>query len=313
MLQYVFFIAIGFALLMLGADMLVDGASKIARRYKIPEIIIGLTIVSIGTSMPELIVSLTSAFEGHSDLSIGNVVGSNLANLLLILGLTAIIMPLKFEKSTKKYDIPIMIGATLLIFIFSNIGGVISRVDGIIASICFILFIIYTIRLAKSSKDTQVDESFPKERGNIIWAFVKIILGIIMLKFGGDITVENSVNVAGLLGVSEKVIGVTIVAIGTSLPELITSVIAALKKNVDLAIGNIVGSCIFNLLLILGTSSIIHPISYSLAYNVDFILLIISSILLWLFANTGTKDTMTRFNGLIYLLMYIGYMVYVLV
>lgn len=313
MIQYIFFIALGFVLLIVGADFLVDGACRIARKYKIPEIIIGLTIVSIGTSMPELIVSLTSAFEGHADLSIGNVIGSNLANLLLILGITAIIMPLKFEKTTKRYDIPIMIFSTILIFGFANFGGVISRIDGIIASIFFILFILYTIKVAKMSKENNDALEDKKESGNIFVAIIKIILGILMLKFGGDITVDNSVNVATLLGVSEKIIGVTIVAIGTSLPELITSIIAALKKNVDLAIGNIVGSCIFNLLLILGLSSIISPIAYSLTYNVDFILLIISSILLWLFANTGKKDTMTRFNGCIYLVIYAMYIVSVLI
>ena len=313
MLQYVFFIAIGFALLIIGADFLVDGSSTIARKYKIPEIIIGLTIVSIGTSMPELIVSLTSAFEGHSDLSIGNVVGSNIANLLLILGITAIIMPLKFEKTTKRYDIPIMFASSLLMFVLSLVNAQISRADGVFSTFFFILFILYTIRLAKSSMKNNSIEEENKKEDNIFIAIIKIVVGILMLKFGGNITVDNSVNVASLLGVSEKIIGVTIVAIGTSLPELITSIIAALKKNVDLAIGNIVGSCIFNLLLILGVSSIIHPIDYSFGYNIDYIILIFASVLLWLFANTGTKDTMTRLNGFMYLVIYVGYMMYVLI
>ena len=312
MLQYIFFIAIGFALLIMGADILVDGASSIAKKYKIPQIIIGLTIVSIGTSMPELIVSITSAIDGHPDLSIGNVVGSNIANLLFILGITSIIMPLKFEKTTKIYDIPIMIGSTILMFILAIFNIQISRIDGIISTIIFILFILYTIWVSKKSMNEKQEEQDGKN-SSLLVSIVKIIAGIVMLKIGGDITVDNSVNIATIIGVSEKVIGVTIVALGTSLPELITSVIAALKKNADLAIGNIVGSCIFNILLILGVSSLIHPISYSLGYNMDFIILIIASILLWIFANTGTKDTMTRLNGFMYLAMYIGYMIYILI
>lgn len=312
MLQYIFFIAIGFALLIMGADILVDGASSIAKKYKIPQIIIGLTIVSIGTSMPELIVSITSAIDGHPDLSIGNVVGSNIANLLFILGITSIITPLKFKKTTKIYDIPIMIGSTILMFILAIFNIQISRIDGIISTIIFILFILYTIWVSKKSMNEKQEEQDGKN-SSLLVSIVKIIAGIVMLKIGGDITVDNSVNIATIIGVSEKVIGVTIVALGTSLPELITSVIAALKKNADLAIGNIVGSCIFNLLLILGVSSLIHPISYSLGYNMDFIILIIASILLWIFANTGTKDTMTRLNGFMYLAMYIGYMIYILI
>ena len=221
-------------------------------------------------------------------------------------------MPLKFEKTTKIYDIPIMIGSTILMFILAIFNIQISRIDGIISTIIFILFILYTIWVSKKSMNEKQEEQDGKN-SSLLVSIVKIIAGIVMLKIGGDITVDNSVNIATIIGVSEKVIGVTIVALGTSLPELITSVIAALKKNADLAIGNIVGSCIFNLLLILGASSLIHPISYSLGYNMDFIILIIASILLWIFANTGTKDTMTRLNGFMYLAMYIGYMIYILI
>lgn len=311
MIQSIVFIALGFAMLMFGAQWLVDGSSAIARKYHIPEIIIGLTIVSIGTSMPELMVSLTSALEGHSDISIGNVIGSNLCNLLLILGFTSLIAPLKFQKNTKKYEIPIMIDATILVFILANVGKSISRGDGIIISLFLVMFILYTIFSAKKSMKSGTKEEAPKNT-NMLIAIFKIIIGIILLKIGGDVSVDNAVIVAKQLGVTEKVIGLTIIAIGTSLPELITSVIAARKGDIDIAIGNIVGSCIFNVLLILGASSLISPIAYSLSYNFEFIFVIIASILLYVFASTGKKYTMTRLNGLIYLVLYGAYMMLLL-
>ena len=308
MIQNIVFIAIGFLMLMLGAQWLVDGASTFARKYHIPEIIIGLTIVSIGTSMPELMVSLTSAISGHADISIGNVIGSNLCNLMLILGLTSLIVPLVFSKTTKKYDIPIMIASTILVFIVANLDATISRFDGLILSAVFICFIVYTIKLAKKSMTDLKNSDTNVTKKDILISFFKVVLGILLLKYGADISVDNAVSVATILGVSEKVIGVTIVAIGTSLPELITSVVAGIKGEIDIAIGNIVGSNIFNLLFILGASSIISPIAYSLSYNTEFILLIIVSFLLLVFANFGKKNTMTRFNGLLYHLIYSGYM-----
>lgn len=308
MIQNIVFIAIGFAMLMLGAKWLVDGSSAIARKYHIPEIVIGLTIVSIGTSMPELMVSFTSALEGHSDISVGNVIGSNLCNLLLILGLTSIVTPLVFSKTTKDYDISIMLFSTIIVLLLANKGNILSRADGILLLVLFIFFILYTIKIAQKSMNNCKENEVEIPKGKMIVSVIKILVGIVLLKFGGDISVNNAVEVAQVLGVSERIIGVTIVAIGTSLPELITSIVAALKKEIDIAIGNIVGSNIFNLLLILGVSATISPIVYSIEYNFDFILLSISSLLLLCFAMFGKKDTMTRFNGLIYLLMYGGYM-----
>lgn len=312
LIQNIVFIAIGFFMLMLGAQWLVDGASTFARKYHIPEIIIGLTIVSIGTSMPELMVSLTSAIGGHADISIGNVIGSNLCNLMLILGLTSLIVPLVFSKTTKKYDIPIMIFSTVIVFLVANIGETISRVDGLLLSIVFIVFILYTIKLAQKSMSNNTSKSNVTKKDLGI-SILKVILGIILLKYGADISVDNAVSIAKVLGVSEKVIGVTIVAIGTSLPELITSVVAGIKGEIDIAIGNIVGSNIFNLLFILGVSSIITSISYSLSYNIDFLLLIFVSFLLLAFAYLGRKNTMTRLNGIIYLLIYSGYIAYLII
>lgn len=308
MIQNIVFIAIGFAMLMLGAKWLVDGSSAIARKYHIPEIVIGLTIVSIGTSMPELMVSFTSALEGHSDISVGNVIGSNLCNLLLILGLTSIVTPLVFSKTTKDYDISIMLFSTIIVLLLANKGNILSRADGILLLVLFIFFILYTIKIAQKSMNNCKENEVEIPKGKMIVSVIKILVGIVLLKFGGDISVNNAVEVAQVLGVSERIIGVTIVAIGTSLPELITSIVAAFKKEIDIAIGNIVGSNIFNLLLILGVSATISPIVYSIEYNFDFILLSIASLLLLCFAMFGKKDTMTRFNGLIYLLMYGGYM-----
>lgn len=254
-------IVIGFVLLIVGADLLVDGASGIAKNFHIPEIIIGLTIVSIGTSMPELFVSITSALDGYSDMAIGNIVGSNLSNLLLILGLSATIKPVFFQKETRIYEIPMCLFVTGLLMYFCNTGTGISRQEGIMG-----------------------------------------------LKVGGDLTVNNAVDIANYFNLSEKLISLTILAVGTSLPELVTSVTAAIKGNSDIAIGNIIGSNIFNILLIIGTSAFITPITYNITYNFDFTVLLVSSIILALFPFIPPKNEMSRMNGIVYLLIYAGYM-----
>ena len=310
---------VGFALLVKGADLLVDGASNIAKKFHIPEIVIGLTIVSVGTSMPELMVSLTSAIEGHSDMSIGNVVGSNIANLLLILGICAIIKNLNFKKETKYFESPFALVVTILLFIFGNNciidgSGVIGRGAGFVLIGLCILFIIYNIIMAKKgedfdgiSKDLVIVNIEMSTARYTIKSIIFIILGIVCLKFGGDFVVDSASEIARILGMSEKLISLTIIAVATSLPELATSVIATKKGEVDLAIGNIIGSCIFNILLIIGLSAIITPISYSLNYNKDIICLIVATIFLALFPFIGKKDEMTRANGIIYLVGYIAY------
>ena len=236
-------IALGFVLLVKGADFLVDGASGVAKRFHIPEIIIGLTIVSIGTSMPELFVSITSAINGYSDMAIGNVIGSNLCNLLLILGISAAINPIIFKKETKLIEIPICLGVSIVFLILANIGNSISRIDAIILIALFIGFICYTIMMAKKGEDFDEISEEEKQRSaeegkkrKIIVNIIYIIVGIIALKIGGDLVVEYSEKIAKMFNVSDKIIGLTIVAIGTSLPELVTSVTAALKKNSDIAI-----------------------------------------------------------------------------
>ena len=308
-------IALGFALLVKGADFLVDGASGVAKRFHIPEIIIGLTIVSIGTSMPELFVSITSAIDGYSDMAIGNVIGSNLCNLLLILGISAAINPIIFKKETKLIEIPICIGTSIVFLILANIGNSISRIDAIILIALFIAFICYTIMMAKKGEDFDEISEEEKQRSaeegkkrKIIVNIIYIIVGIIALKIGGDLVVEHSEKIAKMFNVSDKIIRLTIVAIGTSLPELVTSVTAALKKNSDIAIGNIIGSNIFNMLLIIGAAAAISPMNYNTSYNLQMGILIVATIVLGIFPYTDRKDEMTISNGITYLMLYALYM-----
>ncbi len=308
-------IALGFVLLVKGADFLVDGASGVAKRFHIPEIIIGLTIVSIGTSMPELFVSITSAIDGYSDMAIGNVIGSNLCNLLLILGISATINPIIFKKETKLIEIPICLGVSIVFLILANIGNSISRIDAIILIALFIGFICYTIMMAKKGEDFDEISEEEKQRSaeegkkrKIIVNIIYIIVGIIALKIGGDLVVEHSEKIAKMFNVSDKIIGLTIVAIGTSLPELVTSVTAALKKNSDIAIGNIIGSNIFNMLLIIGAAAAISPMNYNTSYNLQMGILIVATIVLGIFPYTDRKDEMTISNGITYLMLYALYM-----
>ena len=242
MLTSILLILIGFALLIKGADFLVEGASNVSKRFHIPEIIIGLTVVSIGTSMPELFVSITSALEKYPDMAIGNVVGSNACNMLLILGLSSVIRPIEFKKETRLIEIPLCLIITVIFLVFCNLGKDVTRVEGIILIAIFIAFIIYTIVMAKKGeefekRDEQEENAMvKKEKTSLIKDIVYILLGIAGLKFGGDFTVDNAVNIANMFNISEKIISVTILAIGTSLPELVTSVTAAIKGNSDIAI-----------------------------------------------------------------------------
>ncbi len=305
----VILIIIGFVLLIVGADVLVDGSSGIAKKFHIPEIIIGLTIVSIGTSMPELFVSITSALDGYSDMALGNIIGSNLSNLLLILGLSAVIKPVVFQKETRIYEIPMCLLVTIILMVFCNTNGGISKIESIGLLILFGAFIGYTIYMGKKESKNEIVEIKAEEKeNNIIKNIIFVLLGICGLKIGGDLVVNNAVNVANHFNWSEKLISLTILAIGTSLPELVTSVTAAIKGNSDIAIGNIIGSNIFNILLIIGVSALITPITYNFSYNFDFSILIVSSIILAIFPFIPPKDKMSRFNGIIYLLIYIAYL-----
>jgi cation:H+ antiporter len=302
---------LGFALLIKGSDILVDGASNVAQKFNIPTIIIGLTIVAIGTSMPELMVSVTSAVEGHSDISLGNIIGSNISNLFLILGLCSIIKPLIFKRQTRVIENPFTIFVTVLLFLLCINGGnnTITKIEGVILLTICVIFIIYNIIMAKKGNEFDKEILLDESNESMLKATIKIILGIVALKFGGDFVVNGASSLAGRIGITEKMISLTIVAFSTSLPELITSITATRKGQVDMAIGNIVGSQIFNILLIIGVSSVLHPITYSPSYNIDFIVLIIGTILFALFPYIGKKDEMTRKNGIIFLIIYIMYMI----
>ena len=318
MILNIILIIIGFVLLIKGADFLVDGASEIAKRFHIPEIVIGLTIVAIGTSMPELVVSVTSALEGHSDLAIGNIVGSNIANMFLILGVCSIIKSLRFKRETKIFEIPFTIFTTILLFwlCINNKSGdyyIITRKEGIILLIFCGLFILYNLIMAKKGNEFDREEPIleiqtkEEKQVPVLESIFGIALGIIGLKLGGDIVVNNSVEIAQILGITEKLISLTIVAFSTSLPELITSITATRKGDTDMAIGNVLGSQIFNILLIIGISATLSPINYSTEYNSNMILLAGGSILLGLFPFIGKKNEMTKSNGIIFVITYIIY------
>lgn len=311
MILEIFLIIIGFILLVKGADFLVEGSSSIAKRFHIPDIIIGLTIVSIGTSMPELFVGITSSINNHSDLVIGNVIGSNVCNLLLILGLSAIIKTIKFQKETRLIEIPTYLIITILFMCFCNSGEVISRIEGFIFLLLFLVFIAYTIFMGIREEKlySEKKEKKKKYKSNIIKNIVYIIVGIVALKFGGDFAVNNSVLLAERFNISEKIIGLTIVAIGTSLPELVTSIMASAKGNSDIAIGNIIGSNIFNMLLIVGVSSIINPITYNTSYNIDLTISLIGTLFLLIFSYFPRNGEMGKKNGLLYLLFYTFYLI----
>lgn len=318
MLLSIGLIVLGFVLLIQGANFLVDGASNIAKKLHIPEIIIGLTIVSIGTSMPELFVSVTSALESHSDMAIGNIIGSNVCNLLLILGLSTMIRPVKFQKETRWIEIPLCLVFSILFMILCNTGSGISRMEGILLVFLFLLFIGYTIYMGKKGNQLNGEENKQKiskreeKKISLVKSIFSIIVGVLGLKIGGDLTVKHAVIIAEYFHISEQIISLTILAVGTSLPELVTSVTAAIKGNSDIAIGNIIGSNIFNMLLIIGIAASISPISYNVAYNLEMFILLLGTLLLALFPIIPPKNEMNRWNGAIYLIAYVVYLILLL-
>lgn len=313
----IIFILIGFVFLIVGADVLVKGASNIAKRFGIPEVIIGLTIVCIGTSMPELFITITSATKGYTDLIVGNAVGSNLCNLLLILGLVSMIRPVKLEKEIRDIHLPIAIFATLLVLFIGNTvifsdKFAISQIEGIILLILFILYFSYPIIIAiRDIIKTEEKEKIThhKKHISIFTSMIYIILGVILLKYGGDFVVDNSETIATYFGISEHIIGLTIVAIGTALPELVTSIIAVIKKDSGLAVGNLIGSSMLNLWLILGIGSVITPLVYTPDLNITLIILAIATFLVWIFGYIGKKYTITRPKATILLSLFLFYII----
>lgn len=301
----------GLLMIIFGADFLVDGASAIARKLGVSEFVIGLTIVGFGTSCPELVVSVKGAIAGNSDVSIGNVVGSNIFNSLMILGVTAVIAPLAITASNRKRDIPLTFSVTALLCLLgmkSTLFGIgnngISRIEGIVFLLIFAVYIYLCFKFDKSS---LVEETEQKQTGTFK-ALLLIAAGLAGLIFGGDFFVDSATSIAGRIGVSDKFIAITLLAGGTSLPELATCIVAAARKKGQLALGNILGSNVFNILLILGTSALIHPLSFASMNLVDMGALLLSIILIFTACYTGKKNMLDRFDGTLLLLCEAGYM-----
>lgn len=307
---------VGFVVLILGADWLVSGASGLAKRLNVPDLVIGLTVVAFGTSAPELMVNLMAAFNNESEIALTNILGSNTINTFIILGISALIYPIKSQKSSRKYEIPWSMFAGLIILVmgtecFGLCGGdaIISRLDGVVLLLIFSLFMYYTLKMAKNNTENQEEGFLPMK----IWKAVLLIaVGLVALVVGGKVIVINAVSIAQAFGVSQAVIGVTVVALGTSLPELATSAIAAFKKNPDLAIGNVIGSNIFNVFFVLGISAVIRPLpSYSNLW-IDASLAALGSLLLLLFVSTNRHKELKRWQGAFFLACYGVYLVWLL-
>lgn len=301
------FLVLGFVMLIKGADWFVDGASGIATKFGIPQLVIGLTIVAMGTSAPEAAVSISAAVSGNADITIGNIVGSNILNILIILGVSATITTISVAKSTMKYETPFMIAITILLLLF-GFDGKIGLIDGIILLTAFATYLTYLFIMAKKSKDEHNDK--PEKKMNIIKAIVFTIIGLGLIILGSNVTVDAATKIAEAFGVSERFIGLTIVALGTSLPELFTSVSAARKGNADIAIGNIVGSNIFNILFVVGLSSIIIPVPFASNFIFDTIVAIIAAVML-LLCCLKTKS-LKRWAGILMLISYAVYFVIIL-
>jgi cation:H+ antiporter len=307
-------IVLGFVLLIKGADWLVNGASKLARKHRISDLAIGLTIVAFGTSAPELVVNVIASVQGHQGIVFGNVIGSNNFNLFIILGITGLITPLVVRSSTVWREIPISFFAVVLLIVLSN--GIfkgqqtlLSRIDGLLLLAMFGAFLFY---VSKQLKFDNADHPSIVEETPDLKLSGLIVAGLLLLVLGGRLVVTGAVEVATRLGISETIIGLTIVAAGTSLPELVTSVVAATKKNIDIAVGNIIGSNIFNIFLILGVSALIRPVQFEEALNTELLLLALGTLFLFLAMFTGGKKKLDRWEAVILLFVYLGYTIYLI-
>lgn len=318
------FLFLGLALLLVGANYLVDASVAIAQRAKISNFIIGLTIVGIGTSAPELFVSIQSALTGHGDIAMGNVLGSNIANVFLIMGVTAIILPFEINREQSRRDIPIGIVVSILVFLLANdaiIPGItennMSRIDGILLLIVFVIYMAVVIlkkgknpQEAIAEADEETKSSLAGKNVLLLWGIAAVSLAALL--WGGNLFLESAKALAKSWGMSEAVISITIVAVGTSLPELITAIIAACKKNPQLALGNVIGSNVFNLLMILGVSSCIDPFQLESINMVDYFMAILATVLMWIVIFTFGKRKFDRIEGIIFIAIYIGYTAYLL-
>lgn len=299
----------GFVLLVKGADFFVDGAVGIAARFGIPQLVIGLTIAAMGTSMPEAAVSITSAIKGSAGITVGNVVGSNIMNILVILGLTAVITPIAVQRSTRRFEIPGMIAVSILFLVFGYTGGEIVLFEGIIMWLVFIGYLGYLFWIAKNNKDEESGEE--DKKWSLPVQLIAIVGGIAAIVLGSDLAVDGATAIAKAFSMSDRIIGLTIVAFGTSLPELVTSVTAAGRGKADIAIGNIVGSNIFNILFVAGTTALITPVVFEAKFVVDSIIAIVAAVIL--LVSVCNKDMkLKRPAGAIMLVCYGVYLAYLI-
>lgn len=303
-------LVLGFVLLVKGADWFVEGASKLAEKFGIPQLVIGLTIVAIGTSLPEAAVSTSAALKGSAEITIGNVLGSNIMNVLLILGITSVISPLLVQKSTIKYEIPMVIAASVLLPAMGIFDGTVGRIDGVILLAGVILYLLYLLYMTKKGQAVAEESKESEKKCGLLKMILMILIGGVMIVVGSDVTVDAATELARIFGMSERLIGLTIVAFGTSLPELVTSVTAAIKGKADIAVGNIIGSNIFNILFVVGIASAITPVVYAHSFIVDSVVCIGTAILLWLCVLR--KQKLQRSGGIIMLICYAAYFVYLL-
>ena len=303
-------LVVGFVLLMKGADWFVDGAAAIADKLGVPQLVIGLTIVAMGTSLPEAAVSISAATKGSAAITIGNVLGSNIMNVLVILGLTSVICAIPVQKSTVKYEIPFTIFITVVLVALGLLNNRVDRWEGGVLWALMIVYLLYLWKMAKSG-NANPEEEDKKEKKKPVWLMIgMVIVGAVMIVKGSDVTVSAASKIATMFGMEERFIGLTIVAFGTSLPELVTSVTAALKGKTDIAIGNIVGSNIFNILFVVGTTALITPVEYASSFTVDSFVALGAILLLFLCVVRDRK--LGRIGGIIMLLGYAGYFAYIL-
>ena len=308
---------LGFVFLIKGADLLVKGASSIARRFKVSDLFVGLTIVAFGTSTPELFVNLIASIKGTPDIAIGNILGSNIANILLILGISALIYPLAVSKGTVWKEIPLSLLAVVLLGVIANDQAIdktgfsiLSRIDGIVLLSFFIIFLYYSFSIA--GRIEGMDDHVPEKQYGIFFSILLIIFGLGGLTLGAKVIVDGAVKLAVTMGMSQSLVGLTIVAVGTSLPELDTSAVAAYKKNVEIAVGNVVGSNIFNVFFVLGISSVIRPLPFNASNNVDIGVAVLAASFLFIFMFTGGKRLLDRWEGAVFLMVYVAYLMYLI-
>ena len=303
---------IGFVLLIKGADFFVEGSASIARQLRVPSLIIGMTIVAMGTSLPECSVSITASLTGQNSLAVSNAVGSNIFNLMVVCGVCALFTPLVINKNTLKKDFPFSIICAVLLLVLGYFGMILGRADGIFLLVIFILFLLYMIKSALNARAAGEKVEIEGEDAKIIpvWKSILFILfGAVAIAYGGDLVVDSASVIAGAFGMSQTLIGLTICAIGTSLPELVTSIVAARKNQVDMALGNVIGSNIFNILFVLGVGAAISPIAFITENIIDIVILMVMSLMVWGF--TWSRKCINRLEGIVMLLMYGVYWIYI--